>query len=144
MTVSVLKQGRGGTLAVRIDGVASAAAGGQGSILNPWDVDVLILRSTLVVHTASTGAANIDIGVASAAATDATDIINALAMNGVSAQTAYNGHAMQNTAKTAISAPALWQDDYYVTITGSASLVGLEATLYLECIPVDEPAAGDY
>lgn len=144
MTLSVLTEGRGGTLAMRIDGVASTDAGGQGSLLNPFGVDVLILRATLVVHTASTGAANIDIGVASAAATDATDIINALAMNGVAAQTAYNGHAMQNTAKTAISAPALWQDDYYVTVTGSATMVGLEATLYLECIPVDEPAADEY
>lgn len=143
MTVSRLTEGRG-VLALRIDGVASTAAGGQGSILNPEGVDVLILRGTLVVHTPSTGSANIDIGVASAAAMDATDIINALAMNGVSAQTAYNCHAMQNTAKTAITAPALWQAAYYVTVTGSATLVGLEATLYLEYIRVDEPGAEDY
>jgi len=143
MTLSRLTEGRG-VLALRIDGVSSTDAGGQGSILNPEGVDVLILRATLVVHTASTGAANIDIGVASAAATDATDIVNALAMNGVDAQTAYNGFAMQNTAKTEIAAPALWEDDYYVTVTGSASLVGLEATLYLEYIRVDEPASDEY
>ncbi len=137
MTATIVNQGRG-TLAIRIDGVASIANAGQGQVANPEGVDILILRSTLVVHTASTGAANISIGVGASGAA-ATDIVNALAMNGVAAQTAYNGHVMQNAAKTAIAAPALWTSALYVTITGSASLVGLEATLYLEYLRIDEP-----
>ena len=143
MTVNRLTEGRG-VLAVRIDGVASTDDAGQGAIANPEGVDVLILRGTLVVHTASTGAANISIGVAADNETAATDLINALAMNGVDAQTAYNCHAMQNTAKTAITAPALWTSTSYVTITGSASLAGLEATLFLEYLRVDEPAADEF
>ena len=143
MTVSRVQEGRG-VLVYRIDGVASTDNAGQGAIANPEGCDVLILRGTLVVHTASTGAANISIGVASDSSSAATDIINALAMNGVSAQTAYNCHAMQNTAKTAITAPALWESTDYVTITGSASMVGLEATLYLEYIRVDEPGSDLY
>jgi len=133
-------EGRG-VLALRIDGVASTANAGQGAFPNPEGCDILILRGTLVVHTASTGAANISIGIAADATSAATDLINALAMNGVTAQTAYNCHAMQNTAKTAITAPALWTASKYLTITGSASLVGLEATLFLEYLRVDEPAA---
>ena len=81
MTVSIDKEGRGGTLVVDIAGVASTANGGIGSLLNPWGKDVIILRSTLYVATPSTGAANIDIGIG-ASALDSTDIINALAMNG--------------------------------------------------------------
>lgn len=138
MSVEVVTEGRG-ALAIKITGVASTAAGGQGAVANPEGCDVLILRSTLVVHNASTSAANISIGVGATAATSATDIVNALAMASVSAQTAYNGHAMQNTAKTAITAPALWTSSKYVTVTGSASLVGLSATLFLEYIRVNEP-----
>ncbi len=141
MTATIVNQGRG-VLAIRIDGVASTAAGGQGEVANPEGVDLLILRGTLVVHTASTGSANITIGVGASGAS-VNDIINALAMNSVTAQTAYNCHAMQNTAKTAITAPALWTSSLYIVITGSASLVGLEATLFLEYIRVDEPDVSD-
>ena len=138
MTVTVVNEGRG-VLCRRIDGVASVANGGQGAMPNPEGVNLLILRSTLVVHTPSTGAGNISIGVGATATTAATDIINALAMNGAITGKAYNGHAMQNTAKTEITAPAIWTPTSYVTITGSASLVGLEASLYLEYIRIDEP-----
>lgn len=139
MTVTKMNEGRG-VLAYRIDGVTSTADAGNGAIPNPEGCDVLILRGTLVVHNASTGAANISIGVAANATSAATDLINALAMNSVAAQTAYNCHAMQNSAKTAISAPALWTSDKFVTITGSASLAGLVATLFLEYIRINEPA----
>jgi hypothetical protein len=134
MTVSST-EARGGTLCLNITGVASTAAGGIGSFLNPFGVDVLITRATLYVGTPSTGAANIDIGVG-ASALDSTDIINALAMNGALTGKLYNGHAMQNTTKTEITAPAVWQDDYYVNLTGSGSTVGLVAKLFLECIPL--------
>jgi hypothetical protein len=136
MTASLDTEGRGGTLAIDIAGAASTAAGGIGSVLNPWGEDVLILRATLYVATPSTGSANIDIGVGSAAATDATDIINALAMNGAITGKVYNGHAMQNTTKTEITAPVVWQDDYYVCFTGSATTAGLVAKLFLECVPL--------
>lgn len=138
MTATIVTEGRG-ELAIRIDGVASAAAGGQGEIANPEGVDLIIMRTTLVVHTASTGAANITIGVGASGAS-VTDIINALAMNGVSAQTVYNGHARQNTDKTEVSAPALWTSGLFIVITGSATMVGLEATLLVEYLRVDEPS----
>lgn len=135
MTVAIDSEGRGGTLAIDITGVASTDNGGIGSLLNPWGEDVLILRATLYVATPSTGAANIDIGIG-ASALDSTDIINALAMNGAITGKVYNGHAMQNTAKTEITAPIVWQDDYYLNLTGSATTVGLVAKLFLECIPL--------
>lgn len=137
MTATIVNEGRG-LLAIRVDGASSIANAGQGQVANPEGVDLLILRTTLVVHSPSTGAGTISIGVGVSGAA-ATDIINALAMNGVAAQTAYNGHAMQNTAKTEITVPARWTADKYLTFTGSASLVGLEATLYVDYIRTNEP-----
>ncbi len=140
VTISRVSEGRG-VLALRIDGVASIANAGQGAFANPEGVDLLILRGTLVVHAPSTGAANISLGIAADAVSAATDLIDALAMNGVAPQTAYNCQAMQNGDKTAIAAPALWTAAKYLTITGSASLVGLEATLFLEYLRVNETVA---
>jgi hypothetical protein len=133
MAIAVETEGRG-QLAIRITGAASAAAAGLGAQPNPEGKSVLILRTTLIVFTASTGAATITIGVAADASSSANDIINALAMNGVSANTCYNGHVMQNSAKTAITAPALWESGKYITLTGSASTVGLDAMLLVDYV----------
>ena len=133
MTIAINKQGKG-ALAIDITGVASAAGGGQGALPNPEGVSIIILRTTVYIRTKSTGAANLGIGIAADAVTKATDILNDLAMGGVAAGEVYNGHAMQNTAKTQITAPAVWTTDKYLTFTGSATLAGLDATLYLEYI----------
>ena len=133
MTVAVETEGRG-VLAIKISGVASTDNGGVGAVLNPEGVNCVILRTTLYVHVHSTGAANLCIGVASAATTKGTDILNDLAVNGALTDTMHNGHVMQNWAKTQISAPALWQPGYYITFTGSASTVGLEAYLFVEYV----------
>lgn len=119
-----------GVMSIAVTGTAGTAIGG---VLNPEGVDVLILRATWKITTASTGAATVNIGVGAAVNTDATDIINALAANGAVTGW-YNGHVQQNGAKTAISAPAVWEAGKYVTFTGSAATTGLVATLYLEYI----------
>ena len=118
-----------GVMSIAITGTSGTAIGG---VLNPEGVDVLILRATWKITTASTGAATVNIGVGAAVNTDATDIINALAANGAVTGW-YNGHVMQNGAKTAITAP-IWGAAQYVTFTGSAATTGLVATLYLEYI----------
>jgi spermidine/putrescine-binding protein len=135
MTISMQQQGKG-ALTIDITGVASADAGGQGALANPEGVSIMILRTTLYIRAKSTGAANLGIGIAANATTKATDILNDLAMGGVAAGEVYNGHAMQNTAKTGITAPALWTTDKFLTFTGSASLVGMDASLYIEYLRV--------
>ncbi len=135
MTVAVESEGRG-VMSISLTGVNNTNNAGLGQVKNPEGVDIMILRATLVVLAASAGAANLSVGVADAGSA-ATDIINALAMNGVSAKTCYNGHAMQNTAKTAITAPALWTSDKYVTFTGSADTTGLSARLLLEYVRIN-------
>jgi hypothetical protein len=131
MTISVETEGRG-ALVVKIVGTTSVAAGGQGALPNPEGKILMVTKTTLHVKTPSTGAANIDVGIGAAAATDATDIINALAMNGAITGKVYNGHAPQVTAKTEITGPIPWTTTGFLCITGSASLVGLEAYLFVE------------
>lgn len=134
MTVSMNTEGKGGTLSLSITGAASAAAAGLGSFANPFGVAVCIVRATFHFITVSTGAATLSVGVTTSAAS-ATDILNALDVNAVAADSWYNGFVMQNGAKTAISAPAIWAADKYVTFTGSATTAGFTGTLYLECVP---------
>jgi len=94
-------------------------------------VTLKIIESYLWVQTASTGSANINIGIGAAATTDASDIISALAMNGVSADTLYNGGTVVFDAKTAISTPIDWTSARFLNATGSGSTVGLDATLFV-------------
>jgi hypothetical protein len=124
-----------GWMAIDITGVVAATDGAIGAVLNPEGVDLLVTRSILYVKTNSTGAANLSCGVAATATTATTDIINALAM-GAAAGKYYNGQAVQVTAKTEVTAPAVWSAGKYINFTGSASTAGLEATLYVEYLRV--------
>ncbi len=135
MTVHAQPEGHGGTLALHVAGSTSVANGGVGAYANPEGRSLLVLRATWYVIVASTGAANIDIGVGASNA-DNTDIISALAVNGAIAGKVYNGHVMQNGAKTEITAPVVWHSDDYITFKGSADTTGLEAVLFLEYIPL--------
>lgn len=134
MTVAVNTEGKG-VMSIAITGVASTANAGIGEVANPEGVSVCILRSTLSCVTESTGSSNLSCGVAASGAA-ATDIVNALDMNGLTEGGFYNGHAMQNTAKTAITAPAVWTSGTYITFTGSATSVGFTGTLYVEYIRI--------
>ncbi len=129
----------GARLVYEIDGVASTDNAGQFSIANPFGETVLIRRAELFTVTASTGAANLSIGVTTAAAA-ATDILNAAAVNGLAASHLYNCFVMQNTAKTEISAPALWTTSKYVTGTASATMAGYNGFLLLEVIRLGDLA----
>ncbi len=132
MTVAISNEHVDGFLAIEIDGVASAANAGQGSLANPFGCDVNILRGYIVSSVESTGAATLSIGVTTAAAS-ATDVFNALDMNGITADHAYNCFAHDPGAKT-IMVPAIWTAAKFLTFTASATMVGYKGTLYLEVI----------
>lgn len=134
MTVAVNTEGKG-QMSIAITGVASTANAGIGQVANPEGVSVCILRTTLSCITESTGSSNLSCGVTTTGAA-ATDIVNALDMNGLTEGGFYNGHAMQNTAKTAITAPAVWTAAKYITFTGSATSVGFTGTLYVEYVRI--------
>jgi len=133
MTVAVSSEGRG-VLTIDVTGAVAATAGGIGAVANPEGASILVLRTTWRVITPSTGAANVGIGIVANATTKGTDILNDLAANGAIMGKVYNGHAMQNTAKTEITAPAVWGATDYLTFTGSADSTGLVARLYVEYI----------
>jgi len=132
MTAVISKEGTG-FFAVEIDGVASTANAGQGSIANPWGHDVFITRAYIITSVISTGSANLGIGITTAAA-KGTDILNDLDMNGVTVDFAYNGFAIMPTASTVL-VPAVWTSALFLTFTGSATMAGFKGTLYLETLP---------
>lgn len=133
MSVETINEGLGYGASFRITGVASTAAGGQGEIDNPFGEDVWITDALLDIITPSDGAGNLSVGVA-VTGNSATDIVNALAVGSVVADTLYNCFARQNTAKTEVTAPAKWTSAKKITITGSATLVGFEAVLHVKCV----------
>ena len=119
-------------LSIDITGVASTDNAGQGSIANPFGESVNILRGYIVPSVASTGSANLSIGITTAAAA-ATDILNADDMNGVAVGMPINCFANDPGAKT-VMVPAIWTSALYLTFTASATLVGFVGTLYLEVL----------
>ena len=106
----------------------------EGAMADLEGADLMLLRGTLYVISGSTGSANVGIGVASAATTKGTDVLNDLDCQNLAGKV-YNCWARENTAKTESGdAPVIWQDDYYLTFTGSATTAGLVARLYLEYV----------
>jgi hypothetical protein len=134
MTVALSSKGLG-ELAILITGAVSAANGGLGNFANPEGVKCIILRATFYGITNSVGAANLGVGV-EASGEKATDILNDLAMAAVLGKM-YNGHVMQNGAKTEITAPVIWAADKFITFTGSADTTGLTGILFVEYIRVE-------
>lgn len=132
MTVSTTLTDQRGLFKAVITGVASTANAGVGEIPNPEGVKLLITRAFLYFRDGSTGAANLSIGVGASGAS-ASDIISTMSVvDGTVGGKAYYGPAAQ-AAETEVPT-AIWDADEYVTLTASASTVGLDADLYLEYI----------
>ena len=125
-----------GWMSIALAGVVAATGGAIASVANPEGVSVLITRSILYVATPSTGVANVNVGVGATATTDATDMINALAINGAITGKYYNASTIQGTTKTEVSAPAVWTATTFVNVTGSADSSGFVGTLYIEYLRV--------
>ena len=132
MTVTPNSADQRGMFKASITGVASTDNAGVGQIANPEGVSLLITRAFLYFRDGSTGAANLDIGVGASGA-KASDIISAMSVvDGTVGGKAYYGPAAQD-AETECTT-ALWTSATYVTVTGSASTVGLDADLYIEYV----------
>jgi hypothetical protein len=123
----------GGYLEIPLTGVASTDGGAVGATLNPEGVPVIITDVKLYVDTPSTGAANLNVGIAANGTTSDTDMINALAVNGAITGVAYHGM----TALAAKGAAQVWGATEYITATGSASTAGFVGRLFVQYIRVD-------
>ena len=125
-------EGRGGTLGVDITGAASTANAGLGSIANPEGVLLGIKSAWLYFVTGSTGAANLDIGITTAAA-KASDIVSAMDVIQATVGGKFIYGPAAQVAETE-SPTAKWTATTYLTLTGSATTVGLAGKLFIEYI----------
>lgn len=120
-----------GRLEVPLEGNALFAGGEIAAILNPEGVPCIITDVKLYVDRPSSGAANINVGIHDAAHSD-TDLINALAINGVLTGKAYHGM----TALAAKGEAQVWGAAEYITATGSADSTGFAGRLFVDYIAV--------
>lgn len=123
----------GGYVEIPLTGVAATTGGAVGAALNPEGVPLIITDVKLYVDTPSTGAANLNVGIAADAVTSDTDMINALAVNG--SITGYAYHGM--TALAAKGQAQVWGAAEYITATGSASTAGFKGRLFVKYIRVN-------
>jgi hypothetical protein len=119
-----------GYLAIPLTGALLFAGGEVAGVANPEGVPLIIKDAKLYVATPSTGGANLSVGIAAGVTTGATNMINALAVNGAITGLAYHGI----TALAANGAALVWGAAQFITATGSASTVGFTGTLFVEYV----------
>jgi len=122
-----------GCLEIPLVGNALFAGGEIAAVANPEGAPLIIVDVKIYVDTPSTGACNISVGLAADAVTADTDMINALAINGVITGKAYHGM----TALAAKGEAQVWGATEYITVTGSASSVGFVGRLFVQYIRVN-------
>ena len=133
MASAINEYGKFDPLVIEYDivGVAATTGGAVGAFENPFDFDVIVTNAVFRSTVNSTGAANIDVGVAANGTTSNDTIFDGLAV-GSAAKVAHSGVANGTNGTGAV----FLGEDQYITITGSATTAGLVAKLYLFCRPV--------
>lgn len=119
-----------GTFEIPLTGNALFAGGEIAAVANPEGVPLIIVDVKIYVDTPSTGAANINVGLAANATTSDTDMINALAINGAITGKAYHGM----TALAAKGEAQVWGTSQYLTATGSADSSGFAGRLFVQYV----------
>ncbi len=127
MTATTYKSG---FLEIPLTGATLFAGGEIAAVANPEGVPLIIVDVKIYVDTASTGAANINVGLAANATTSDTDMINGLAINGAITGKAYHGM----TALAAKGEAQVWGTSQYLTATGSADSSGFTGRLFVQYI----------
>ena len=112
-----------GAYEVDLTGVAAVTGGAILALLNPEGADLLLVRTVVDLLAKATGAANINIGIGASPTTSYSNVLAATAAGG-------------GGAGVIDSLPALgavkWPAAQYLTVSGSASTVGLVGRLYLD------------
>lgn len=119
-----------GCLEIPLTGNALFAGGEIAAVANPEGVPLIIQDVKIFIDTPSTGAANINVGLAADAVTSDTDMINALAINGAVTGKAYHGM----TALAAKDEAQVWGTTQYLTATGSADSSDFVGRLFVQYI----------
>lgn len=131
MTVSTTLSDQRGMMKINLTGAASTANGGLGEVANPEGVRLGVLRTYLYARTGSTGAANLDVGIAASGA-KGTDILSTF--DGIEATIGGKLFYCQAVPVNETEDAVIWESTEYITFTGSATTVGLDADLYVEYI----------
>lgn len=132
MTISTtLTAQSGGMLKITLTGAASTANAGLGSLANPEGVKLGILRTYLYARTGSTGAVNLDVGFTTVAA-KGTDVLSTF--DGIQGTIGGKLFYCQAVPVNETEDAVVWDADKYLTFTGSATSVGLDADLYVEYV----------
>jgi len=118
-----------GYIAIPLTGALLFTGGTVANVANPEGVPLIIQDVKLYVATPSTGGANLSIGITTTL-TAATNLINALAVNGAITGLSYHGM----TALAANGAAIVWGAAQFLTASGSASTVGFAGTLFVRYI----------
>ena len=121
-----------GWLEIDITGAASTANGGLGEIVNPEGCTLGITRAFFYFVTGSTGAANLDVGIG-AVTTKSSDICSAMDVIEATVGGKFIYGPAAQVAETECPT-AKWTTTTYLSLTGSATTVGLVGKLYLEYI----------
>lgn len=121
-----------GCLSGSLTAATTTTGGDCLNLANPEGADLIITNFIIRTTTVSTGAANIDAGVA-ASATSNDELIDGLDVHG--ALVCESNHD-QVTAGTVAEHEVVWGSDEYVTVTPSATVAGLVGTYYIEYIRV--------
>lgn len=109
-------------LVVPIAGVAATTGGGIWSWTPPQGGNVIILQSTFLLTTNSTGAANINLGIAAAATTSNSSLIAATAVGS-------GAPKIIDSTTTTSGVAQIMTNGQFLTLTGSATTVGMVGEL---------------
>lgn len=114
----------------RINGVAAITGGAILAWPNPENVPIIIDRIEIDVLTKSTGAANLSVGTAANGTTSSANLIDTYAIG--STEKVVNNYDDKGTNGKSVQKMGLSQ---FLTLTGSATTVGLVADLYVHYYP---------
>lgn len=113
-----------------IVGVAATTGGAIFSWANPENVSIIIDRVEIDVITKSTGAANLNVGVAADGVTSSSNLIDTYAIGGT--EKVVNNVDDRGTLGKSVQKMGTTQ---FLTFTGSATTVGLVANIYIHYFP---------
>ena len=131
MSVSTTLTDQRGLFKIVLTGAASTANAGLGEVANPEGVKLGILRTYLYARTGSTGAANLDAGIAASGA-KGTNILSTF--DGIQATIGGKLFYAQAVPVNETEDAVVWAATDYLTFTGSATTAGLDADVYVEYI----------
>ena len=121
-----------GRYKVALAGAVATDGGKIGAIANPEGRALLVLGVAIVKSTPSTGAANVDVGIAADADTSSDTLIDGAALNG--AGTLCTGANAGTNGKVG----QVWGATQYLTLTGSADSSGFVGDMTVFYVPIGD------